>query len=125
MKKFTPIDYKCNLCQSPISSSYSGQFVQCECGVSFVDQTSHYMRAGGHTVLDYRPIAKEIISKLENTKWVELNGKWKIEVRTEGGRKYFVLFSDEEGMLGIRKDLAGMLDGFFRNEVLLRYSGEN
>lgn len=39
--------YFCNKCEDLIYSNYSGEFVECKCGESFVDCTDYYIRAGG------------------------------------------------------------------------------
>lgn len=43
--KFTK--YKCGNCHNIIQSQYEGNYVQCACGDSFVDQTKYYIRVGG------------------------------------------------------------------------------
>jgi hypothetical protein len=47
MSDFNPEKAQCGICESVIVSSYPGEFVRCECGASFVDQTYHYGRYGG------------------------------------------------------------------------------
>lgn len=42
--------YQCLKCDGLMQSKYSGHFSQCKCGESFVDQTSYYIRVGGHAV---------------------------------------------------------------------------
>lgn len=44
---FKPSKWKCKSCLSVMHSKWSGQFVSCECGKSFVDITEYYMRGGG------------------------------------------------------------------------------
>lgn len=39
--------YECKKCNSIIYSKKSGEFVVCDCGDSFVDQTPYYMRGSG------------------------------------------------------------------------------
>jgi len=46
-----PPAYKCRECGDVIQSSYPGEFVSCKCGESYVDQTPHYMRAGGKATI--------------------------------------------------------------------------
>lgn len=48
MSNFNPELFQCTSCLSIMKSSYPGQFVKCECGESFVDQTVHYGRYGGN-----------------------------------------------------------------------------
>ena len=45
--EFTPILCQCRQCETKLQSAYPGQFVGCECGESFVDQTPYYSRGGG------------------------------------------------------------------------------
>jgi hypothetical protein len=47
MSNFNPELFQCTMCESKLKSAYPGQFVGCECGQSFVDQTVHYGRYGG------------------------------------------------------------------------------
>jgi hypothetical protein len=47
MSNFNPELLQCSECDSRLQSQYPGQFVQCECGKSYVDQTIHYGRYGG------------------------------------------------------------------------------
>jgi hypothetical protein len=49
-KSFNPIPYVCKDCHTKLQSTYSGEFVTCACGNSFVDQTTHYMRIGGNAI---------------------------------------------------------------------------
>jgi hypothetical protein len=44
---FSPELCQCSICDTILRSEYPGQFRQCECGESFVDQTPHYSRYGG------------------------------------------------------------------------------
>lgn len=39
---------ECSTCKDRIFSRYSGEFVSCKCGESFVDQTPYYGRYGGN-----------------------------------------------------------------------------
>jgi hypothetical protein len=48
MSEFKPHLCQCAECDSVLQSAYPGQFVQCQCGMSFVDQTPHYSRYGGN-----------------------------------------------------------------------------
>ncbi len=48
--KFTGDKCICTDCNDIIQSKYSGEFVACSCGESFVDQTEYYTRMGGHCV---------------------------------------------------------------------------
>lgn len=45
--EFNPVLCQCIICLTPLKSAYQGQFVECECGESFVDQTAYYSRYGG------------------------------------------------------------------------------
>lgn len=45
---FSPFVYVCQSCHQQIFSRFSGEFVQCECGKSYVDQTKYYIRVGGN-----------------------------------------------------------------------------
>lgn len=47
MSDFNPPLCQCLICDTKLKSSYQGEFVSCECGESFVDQTAHYSRYGG------------------------------------------------------------------------------
>lgn len=49
-RSFVPFEYECQECKDTIHSSYSGEFVTCSCGKSFVDQTEYYTRLGGDVV---------------------------------------------------------------------------
>ena len=63
---FQPNTYICLNCKTKMQSSYSGEFVPCKCGLSFVDQTHFYDRVGGQAVLykdkDEHPINDTTIS---------------------------------------------------------------
>jgi hypothetical protein len=48
MSDFNPPTAQCLDCLDLIRSSYSGEFVKCKCGNSFVDQTLYYSRYGGN-----------------------------------------------------------------------------
>lgn len=49
MKEFEPqIEVICLKCATIIFSTYSGEFVRCECGACFVDETEYYHRLGGN-----------------------------------------------------------------------------
>jgi hypothetical protein len=60
MSNFNPVKCICTVCESLIVSSYPGEFVQCECGKSFVDQTHHYGRYGGPVELLSERILKDL-----------------------------------------------------------------
>jgi len=47
-KKFTPHEYECQECKGKMHSTYSGEYVRCNCGKSFVDETEYYARLGGN-----------------------------------------------------------------------------
>ena len=51
MTDWTPTKYRCTKCQDIIYSKWSGHYAQCTCGETFVDETRHYVRLGGHPVL--------------------------------------------------------------------------
>ncbi len=51
----------CEECGDWLQSSYPGEFVACDCGASFVDQTQHYSRYGG-SVMPYEPDAEELLA---------------------------------------------------------------
>ena len=38
----------CLKCNTLIMSSYRGEFVSCECGAIYCDQTEHYSKYGGN-----------------------------------------------------------------------------
>ena len=44
---FNPETCQCPKCETVLRSKYPGHFMSCECGDSFVDQTSYYSRYGG------------------------------------------------------------------------------
>ena len=48
--EFKPQLCQCRKCETKLQSAYPGQFVSCECGDSFVDQTPLYTRWGGNAV---------------------------------------------------------------------------
>lgn len=50
MSEFNPILCQCRTCETKLQSATPGQFVSCECGDSFVDQTPYYSRWGGNAV---------------------------------------------------------------------------
>lgn len=60
MSNFNPVKCQCTICESVIVSSYPGEFVRCECGKSFVDQTIHYGRYGGSIQLLSDNILKDL-----------------------------------------------------------------
>lgn len=45
--KFKQSKWSCDYCNYVMHSTYSGQFIQCKCGKSFIDITECYMRKGG------------------------------------------------------------------------------
>lgn len=64
MKKFKPVVYQCTQCQGYMWSRYSGNWDDCECGCSYVDQTFHYTRLGGKA---------ELVAPLSSFKQVKLD----------------------------------------------------
>jgi len=46
-KAFESSPYQCPECLDIIQSKFPGEFVACKCGMSFVDETRHYVRVGG------------------------------------------------------------------------------
>lgn len=52
--------YKCRNCHNVIQSKYEGNFVQCPCGDSFVDQTKYYIRVGGPAELYVNTIEEDL-----------------------------------------------------------------
>ena len=60
MKKFEPELYFCGICNGKMKSAWQGQFVRCECGESFVDQTNYYYRWGGKATPISRLILKDL-----------------------------------------------------------------
>ena len=56
--EWKPIIYYCGHCEDVIWSATPGQFAQCKCGNSYVDQTRHYCRVGGNA-LPVEPILEE------------------------------------------------------------------
>lgn len=46
-KPFVPGIYECGDCKDIIWSRYSGQYVGCKCGKSFIDDVGRYSRFGG------------------------------------------------------------------------------
>jgi hypothetical protein len=52
--QFKPELCQCEKCETLLQSKFPGQFVVCECGESFVDQTKYYSRYGGYVKsIDY------------------------------------------------------------------------
>lgn len=49
-RTWPPLVMMCKLCKDKLQSQYPGQFVECKCGASFVDQTPYYSRHGGEVV---------------------------------------------------------------------------
>lgn len=47
MEEFNPTLCQCTECETILQSKWEGQFVRCECGKSFVDQTRYCSRYGG------------------------------------------------------------------------------
>jgi hypothetical protein len=47
MKLFDPHTCQCPACETVLRSRWPGEFVSCECRMSFVDQTEYYSRYGG------------------------------------------------------------------------------
>lgn len=47
MKTFDPELCQCPKCETLLRSRWQGEFVMCECQMSFVDQTEYYSRYGG------------------------------------------------------------------------------
>lgn len=47
MLDFNPELFQCTECGDAIRSAHQGQFIRCECGRCFVDQTKYYGRYGG------------------------------------------------------------------------------
>lgn len=49
-KPFNPAKMQCVKCKDIIWSKHPGEWVQCKCGKSYVDQTRYYMRVGGEMI---------------------------------------------------------------------------
>lgn len=59
MPKFKPHEYECQECKNKIHSRFSGEFVRCPCGKSYVDETEYYTRLGGDKMPIFRGEYKE------------------------------------------------------------------
>jgi hypothetical protein len=59
---FNPPTCQCTKCDTVLRSRWEGHFVSCECGESFVDQTSYYSRYGGHVKLVEELLAEDFNS---------------------------------------------------------------
>ena len=65
MKDFSPELCQCTLCGSYLRSRWVGEFVMCECGQSFVDQTVYYSRYGG-SIISVHDLILEDFARLLN-----------------------------------------------------------
>ena len=71
MTKFSPKHkLKCIFCNTTIKSSYSGEFVACECDKCYIDETHNYYRTGGDAG------SYELFEKDENGKWQRIPAWW-------------------------------------------------
>ena len=52
-EEWKPDKYTTRCCGSTIWSAYPGQYKECTCGESFVDQTHEYTRLGGSGLAHY------------------------------------------------------------------------
>jgi hypothetical protein len=46
---------QCIKCNSYIQSSYSGEWVACQCGSNYIDSTEYYTRMGGLDMVEVNP----------------------------------------------------------------------